>query len=54
MSQLAANHLRLNKENIPEALALLLSGLFLSSLVSFFFKQYACSTAVLCIMWFSS
>lgn len=49
MSQLAANHLRLNKENIPEALVLLLSGLFLSSLVSFFFKQYACSTAVLCI-----
>lgn len=53
MSQLAANHLRLNKENIPEALALLLSGLSLSTLISFF-KQYACSTAVLCVMWFSS
>lgn len=39
MSQLAANHLRLNKENIPEALALLLSGLFLSSLVSFFLSS---------------
>lgn len=39
MSQLAANHLRLNKENIPEALVLLLSGLFLSSLVSFFLSS---------------
>lgn len=38
-SQLAVNHLRLNKENIPEALALLLSGLSLSTLISFFLSS---------------
>lgn len=39
MSQLAANHLRLNKENIPEALVLLLSGLFFVFFSIFFLSS---------------